>query len=49
MPSCAAYLRLWFALEVQFPPEERSWLADLRDRLVRAADQQEIDLRDLDI
>ncbi len=49
MLSCVAYLRLWFALEVQFPPEERGWLADLRDRLVCAADRQEIDLRGLGV
>ncbi len=49
VPTQAAYLRLWLALEVHFRPDQRSWIDDLRDRLVGAADRHEIDLRELDI
>ena len=38
--------RAWRFLEDQFRPDEKTRLADLRDQLVREANEREIDLRD---
>ena len=40
---------LWLGLEAHYAPDERGWLADLRDQLVRTATELEIDLGELGI
>ncbi len=41
--------KAWLFLEVRFAPDDQGWLVPLRERLTVAAEQREIDLRDLGV